>query len=248
MRGKVLGWAAALVGLLAALALAGTALLAQPGAAHEARLRPTRPAFDGLCRKFARQSELRQGVVTGSGRRRVAVIGDSYSVGLGLRHPANAWTRWLPGQVRVFGFSGSGFSRTASPCTGASYAERAPEALASRPSLVVVEGGLNDVGQPPHRVLAGFEHLVAELEGQHVVVVGPADAPLRARGARLVDRLLRWACRREGVRYFSMIHDHFGYLGSGLHLTPASHRAFGRDVARDLRRHGSSVPIPLRRS
>jgi len=248
MRGKLRRWAAPTTGLLAALALAGSALLAQSGAAHEARLRPTRPTFAGLCQRFARQSELRQGVVTGSGRRRIAVIGDSYSVGLGLRHPADAWTHWLPGQVRVFGFSGSGFSRTASPCTGASYAERAPEALASRPSLVVVEGGLNDVGQPPHRVLAGFDHLMAELRGQHVVVVGPADAPLRARGARRVDLLLRWACHREGVRYFSMIHDHFRYLGSGLHLTPASHRVFGRDVARDLRRYGSSVPIPLRRT
>lgn len=182
------------------------------------------------CARFAVQSQVRERLVSGHGRR-VVVIGDSYSVGLGLRDPERSWPSRLPGRVHVYGFSGSGFSRHASACPDVSYAARATRAVHAGADLVVVEGGLNDTDQPAADVRAGFRSLMTELEGKHVLVVGPPAAPARAAGARRVDLLLREECARAGVAYLSMIDRYLPYLDDRLHLTPAGHRAFGSIVA-----------------
>lgn len=182
------------------------------------------------CARLATQSQARERLVTGRGER-VVVIGDSYSVGLGLSNPATSWPSQLPGRVHVFGFSGSGFSTHSSPCARAAYDVRAPRALAAGADLVVVEGGLNDFDQPASAVTTGFRTLMGELRGHHVVVVGPPPAPARTSGAERVDAILRAESARAGVDYVSMIEDHFSYLDDDLHLTPASHREFGDLVA-----------------
>lgn len=187
------------------------------------------------CAQFSFQSQVRERLVTGHGRR-VVVIGDSYSVGLGLHDPQTSWPSRLPGRVHVYGFSGSGFSAGASPCPAVQYAAREPHALSSGADLVVVEGGLNDYDQAPAAVQAGFRALVRELHGHRVLVVGPAAAPARAAAARRVDALLQAESKRAGVRYLSMANQRFGYLDDGLHLTPHGHQAFGTVVARVVSR------------
>jgi acyl-CoA thioesterase-1 len=183
------------------------------------------------CARLGAQSLARERMVTGHGDR-VVVIGDSYSVGLGLRRPQYSWPARLPGRVRVYGFSGSGFSARASGCPGAAYDERAPRALRDGADLVVVEGGLNDYDQPAAAVRSGFRALVAELRGHRLLVVGPPDAPAREDGARRVDEILRKESARAGVSYLSMVGQRFDYLDDRLHLTPGGHRAFGDTVAR----------------
>jgi acyl-CoA thioesterase-1 len=182
------------------------------------------------CVRLALQSQVRERVVTGHGER-IVVIGDSYSVGLGLRDPDRSWPSRLPGRVHVFGFSGSGFSQDASGCPGASYADRAPHAMAHGASLVVVEGGLNDYDQPTADVRAGFRRLIEELGSRPVLVVGPPAAPARAAAALRVDEVLREESVRAGVEYLSMADRYLPYLDDRLHLTPAGHRAFGSIVA-----------------
>jgi acyl-CoA thioesterase-1 len=182
------------------------------------------------CVRLALQSQVRERMVTGHGER-VVVIGDSYSVGLGLRDPDRSWPSRLPGRVHVFGFSGSGFSQDASGCPGASYADRAPHAMAHGASLVVVEGGLNDYDQPTADVRAGFRRLIEELGSRPVLVVGPPAAPARAAAALRVDEVLREESVRAGVEYLSMADRYLPYLDDRLHLTPAGHRAFGSIVA-----------------
>jgi acyl-CoA thioesterase-1 len=183
------------------------------------------------CAGFALQSEARERLTAGHGNR-VVVIGDSYSVGLGLRDPRVSWPSRLPGEVQVFGFSGSGFSRGASPCRGVSYDAREPRALRGGADLVVVEGGLNDHDQPTSEVRLGFRRLVERLEGHPVLVVGPAAAPARAAAAGRVDAVLAEESARAGVAYLSMLDHRFEYLTDGLHLTASGHRAFGDVVAR----------------
>jgi acyl-CoA thioesterase-1 len=185
------------------------------------------------CARFSAQSEARERLVTGRGDR-VVVIGDSYSVGLGLREPARSWPSRLPGRVHVFGFSGSGFSAGASPCRAVAYDVRAPHALRGGADLVVVEGGLNDHDQPASAVRAGFRALMRQLHGLRVLVVGPPVAPARETGARRIDAILEQESARARVPYVSMVDEQLDHLDDKLHLTPAGHRVFGDAVAAAL--------------
>lgn len=182
------------------------------------------------CERFAAASVDRAREVTGTGRR-VVVIGDSWSVGLGLADPAASWPARLPGSVHVAGFSGSGFSEHASECGPVSFADRARAALADGADLVVVEGGLNDYDQPDAAITSGFVRLVREVGARRLVVVGPADAPSRAAAVPRVDALLAALCKEYAVPYVRTAGLGLGYLDDDLHLTAASHVVFGDAVA-----------------
>lgn len=198
------------------------------------------------CAHLGAQSLARERMVTGHGAG-VVVIGDSYSVGLGLRRPQDSWPSRLPGRVHVYGFSGSGFSVHASSCRGVAYDARAPRALQALhddTGLVVVEGGLNDYDQPTAAVRSGFRALVSALRGHRLLVVGPPSAPARVDGARRVDAVLHAEAARAGVPYLSLLGRHFDYLDDRLHLTPGGHRAFGDAVTSALRTEPSGVQRP----
>lgn len=192
------------------------------------------------CERFAAASVQRAAAVTGTGRP-VVVIGDSWSVGLGLTDPVASWPSRLPGRVRVAGFSGSGISADASPCPRSSFADRASAAVHGGADLVVVEGGLNDVDQSDAAIRAGFDRLMVPLAGHRVVVVGPAAAPSRADRVARVDALLADLAARHGATYVRATGLALDYLPDGLHLTPAGHRTFGDAVARAIRDHLGDV-------
>ncbi|CAI9416327.1 hypothetical protein HIDPHFAB_02745 [Nocardioides sp. T2.26MG-1] len=184
------------------------------------------------CERFAADSAARGEQVAGEGRR-VVVIGDSWSAGLGLDRPAQSWPSRLPGSVHVAGFSGSGFGAHASACAGVSFAERAPAAVRGGADLVVVEGGLNDYDRPDAEIRTGFARLMRALGGDRdrVVVVGPASAPSRAAAVPRVDALLASLAEQYGVAYVRTSDLRLDYLDDRLHLTPAGHQAFGDFVA-----------------
>jgi acyl-CoA thioesterase-1 len=189
-----------------------------------------RGADPGRCQRFAADSAERADHVTGSGDR-VVVIGDSYSAGLGLADSTTSWPSRLPGSVHVAGFSGSGFSETASACDAVSFADRAPAAVRGGADLVVVEGGLNDYDQPAAAITDGFRRLMGALDGLDVVVVGPVSAPSRAGAVPRVDALLASLCRQYDVPYVGTSDLALDYLDDDLHLVPASHADFGDAVA-----------------
>ncbi len=189
-------------------------------------------AGTSYCARHTLQSAQRADLVTGSGRP-VTVVGDSWSVGLGLDELSGSWPSRLPGRVRVAGFSGSGFSRTASPCGDESFGTRAAglvDGVAPR-GLVVVEGGLNDFDRTSTAITLGFARLMQTLEGRRVVVVGPASAPSRAAAVPRVDRLLARLAADSGVPYVATSDLRLPYLSDGLHLTAAGHVMFGDAVA-----------------
>lgn len=189
------------------------------------------------CEAFAAESRERAAAVTGSGQR-VVVIGDSWSAGLGLEQLAGSWPSRLDGTVHVAGFSGSGFSAGASDCRRVSFADRAPAALRAGADLVVVEGGLNDFDQPDADIRAGFARLMQQLDGQRVVVVGPAAAPSRAAQVPRVDGLLAELAAQQGVPYVRTSGLELPYLPDQLHLTEAGHEVFGDHVAEALAQIG----------
>lgn len=182
------------------------------------------------CERLAVASAARASQVTGSGDR-VVVIGDSWSAGLGLDQPGLSWPSRLSGRVHVAGFSGSGFSAGASHCDQVSFADRADAAVRSGAARVVVAGGLNDVDRSDAEIRRGFARLMGTVGSYDVVVVGPATAPVRARGVPRVDRLLAALARAHGVDYIATSDLRLSYLDDGLHLTRAGHRAFGDAVA-----------------
>lgn len=182
------------------------------------------------CARFEKVAAARMLADVGSGER-VVVIGDSYSVGLGLTRATDSWPSRLPGRVHVSGFSGSGFSDRASGCGQVSFADRAARAVRGGADLVVVEGGLNDYDRSDAEIVAGFSRLVDELGDLPVLVVGPAAAPSRAAAAAHVDGLLAGLAERHETAYVSMLDLDLTYLDDRLHLTPAGHVAFGDAVA-----------------
>lgn len=198
-----------------------------------------RAGADDHCRAFAdAASRLRQSPAMGDGDgllSDVLVIGDSYSVGLGVGE-GQGWPSRLPGRVRVEGFSGSGYSRDASGCGDVSFASRAPRALRDDTRLVIVEGGLNDVDQPAAAIRDGFERLMRTVDGRRVLVVGPPSAPDRAEVVPTVDALLARLAADHGASYLSLLEHDFPYLDDGLHLTAEGHRLFGDAVAAALLR------------
>jgi acyl-CoA thioesterase-1 len=186
------------------------------------------------CRDIRTASEERRAVVAREPGPRIAVIGDSWSQGTDLADPAGSWPSRLQGTVVVDGFGGSGFTIAASPCRDVAFPLRVDRALATGPDLVVVQGGLNDFDVSDSVVRQGVEQTLRRLEGQQVVVVGPAAAPRRAAGAARVDALLAQATADAGVPYIRTSGWELEYLSDRLHLTPEGHAAFGDAVQAEL--------------
>jgi len=185
------------------------------------------------CDRFAAASaeRLRQDSGDSEAGPRIVVIGDSYSVGLGLAQPRDAWPSRLPGRVHVAGFSGSGFSAQASPCGPVSYADRAPAAVRGGADVVVVEGGLNDWDATDREIARGFYRLMQRLDGYRVLVVGPAGAPARIGSVPRVNRVLTRLSRTHDATFVRMSGLDVPYLPDDLHLTPRGHELFGDRVA-----------------
>jgi acyl-CoA thioesterase-1 len=213
-----------LLGLLAIVlaTVASTTMLARAGA------RPDPCATKGA---LARE---RGALVSGAGAQ-VLVIGDSYSVGAGVR-PDQSWPVRLPGRVRVDGFSGSGFSLGASPCGDVSYATRAGHDRLAGVDLVVVEGGLNDVDQPLADLDAGYDRLMRALGERPVLVVGPPAVPLLPYDdVAAVDARLSELAASHGAPYLSMLDTTLTFQPDRLHPDAAGHRLFGERVAGRVR-------------
>lgn len=217
------------VALVAAVVVAATvALVARAGAGAE------------RCEEFRAAADQRYEATTAAARARsgseplTLVIGDSYSVGLGVE-PAQAWPARLPGRVVVDGFSGSGFSSDASECGDLSYASRADDTLREVGDfdLVVVEGGLNDFDQSPEQIEEGVRRLFEVLGDRDVLVVGPPPAPSRSTAVPVVDEQLARLTEELGGTYLSMVDGEFDYLPDRLHLTPDGHEEFGDTVAEE---------------
>lgn len=169
----------------------------------------------------------------------VVVIGDSYAQGWKLDEPFASWPtamgRELDVGVEVDAFAGSGFTATHG-CGQVAYGDRVAAAVSHRPTLVVVEGGLNDTRAPDADLVTGVGRVLAGLSGVDVVLVGPPLAPARAAAdVRRVDAVLTRAAHRWRTPYVSTMSWPLRYLSDGLHLTPRSHDDFGRRVAASIR-------------
>ena len=165
-------------------------------------------------------------------RTRVVVIGDSYSRGYGLPDPSRSWPSYLaePLAAKVFvdGFDGSGF--TDSNRCAVPYSSRVAAALARRPDMVLVEGGLNDAYRTDAQLRAGVAELVHQMgrvHGVRLVVIGPPDSPVITDAAR-VDSTLAALSVELGFEYVSTYGWDLPLASDGVHPTMSGHRIFAR--------------------
>lgn len=171
----------------------------------------------------------------------VAVIGDSYSQGEHLPNPRqDSWPTWLGHDtgwsVRVDGSGGSGFTN-GGPCGYHQFDRRAEAATSTGASIVIFQGGLNDLGaSPASESLAASAALDATEKVPNVVVIGPMRAP-RADPAAVdrTDKALSDSVNSRRRVYISTLRWELPTLPDGLHLTPEGHRLYASRVATMLR-------------
>lgn len=197
------------------------------------------PSAEAECQVIQQINQKRGSGPVGAGSRTIAVLGDSYAEGQQLANPLDSWpTRFAANEnatAWVDAVGGSGFSRSAY-CPGAEYPKRAASVLAHSPTLVVVQGGLNDVSSTDDQIKQGFDQTIAALKGVNVVVVGPPPAPQRDPNAvRRVDRDLAAEAGLRQVRYVSALAWLLSYGPDHLHPDVAGQQAFADLLASALR-------------
>lgn len=191
------------------------------------------------CRNIQAVNDQRGPGPVGSGPTTLAVIGDSYAEGQELDDPLQSWpTRFGADEqatVWVYAVGGSGFSQS-TYCPDAAYPKRAAAAREHDPRMVVVQGGLNDVGSTDAEIRGGLDATVAALPGAQVVIVGPPLAPQRDAGSvRRVDAALAAESAAKGVRYVSALGWQLTYGPDRLHPDVAGQQVFADDLAAALR-------------
>ncbi|WP_433039067.1 SGNH/GDSL hydrolase family protein [Actinomycetospora sp. CA-053990] len=194
---------------------------------------------DVCLKASAEATALSSAVPLTEGTRTVVALGDSYTA-------VSRSAGWVPvlGMSRRWtayaeGFGGSGFVNPG-PCRNMAFAQRIGSVLDHRPDVVIVQGGMNDVGVSEDELRAAADQVLAGLHRVPVVVVvGPPAAPARATGTAGVDRVLAEVCATAGRTYISTQNWPLQFRADNIHLTTPGYVDFGRRVA-------SSVPEPFR--
>jgi acyl-CoA thioesterase-1 len=194
-------------------------------------------AVERACDATAAQAVERNAVVRGTGSKRVTVLGDSYSAGYGVAL-ADSWPSLSAAQlgaaVTVRSLGGTGYA--ASPCgPHDTFADRAASVRSTRPDLVIVQGGLNDVLASPEAIRAGATRMLDSLGGVDVVLVGPPAAPKWTAEAKRVDRTLASFAAAHHVRYVSTLYWPLTFSADGIHPDAAGYRVFAHRVAEAVR-------------
>ncbi|MGG7450542.1 SGNH/GDSL hydrolase family protein [Plantibacter auratus] len=216
--------------------IASTALVLGGGAAYA--ILPKHFARIAACESIRAVIDERGDVVHAQdGGTHVFVLGDSYTSGDTLEERTDAWVYQLPASldwsidfsgVGMTGFTNGGY------CEDGSYPDRLASLTIPEASLFVIEGGLNDTAVSEEELRAGLaDTLRAVPAGMPVVIIGPVAAP-NSPNAPKVDRILADEATELGATYVSAINWDLEFGPDGLHLTPAGHSAYARQLSAAL--------------
>jgi len=227
------------VGLLALCAVLGTAL---SGLGAPSRATAAAATSVGAARPAA--------VVTASSLSRplIAVVGASFAAGVGAGAPGASWpkqlSRMLGWRLVVSADSGAGFVARGAYRRGpfARLLGRLPLGRL-RPTVLLVQGGHNDVGRPLGLIEAQVGDLIGLIHHESpatmvgvVTVFSPAGQLSAA--ARATDAVIVASARRAdpSVLIFDPLRENwrFGRVGDGLHPSAAGHRWIASLLARQL--------------
>jgi lysophospholipase L1-like esterase len=232
--------AMAAVATLSALGVAGSV------AAVQASTGPARPA--PAVSAVAAARKVRCSPSTTPVQPVLAVVGASFSAGVGAGRPAQAWPadlgRILHLKVAVSAVSGAGYVNLGAGRRGPFKAMAGRLNLARlRPELVLIQGGHNDINHPAGQVRQSVHALITQIRCESprsrigIVSVFPTgDVP--SAGARATDRVIVAAARAAdpAVLVFDPIAGHWDFprIGDDLHPSPAGHLWIARKIAAGL--------------
>lgn len=124
--------------------------------------------------------------------------------------------------VYADGIGGTGFI-SPGPCGGQSFASRLDRAIQRHPSVLIVEGGLNDVDTDPAMLSRAVRELLQRAaQVPRVIVVGPTAAPARPKSA-VVDGLLRSTTQEADRVYVSTQRWRLPFRDDGVHPSVAGY-------------------------
>jgi lysophospholipase L1-like esterase len=138
----------------------------------------------------------------------VAFLGDDWTSGTGASSPAKRFTTLVSAKLhlreRNLGVAGSGYAKQG--LSGGDYLSRVPTVVAAHPTIVIVSGGRNDVGETvgyvQSRARRLFQLLHSRLPRTTVVAVQPMWGSSPAPPAlHRVIRAVRRGVQAAGVHY-----------------------------------------------
>jgi lysophospholipase L1-like esterase len=193
------------------------------------------------------------------GIRAVAIVGASYTAGVGPDNPAHSWAADFARKLRwnavIYAVPGAGYVRTGTdglgPMTRMLEVERLP-GLA--PSLVIVQAGHDDGGVTARverrQVLRTIDLIRAEAPLARIALLTVFSAPSGPVSPALyrADRAIVTAARDADPHVIIMDpltgHWKFQHAHDGLHPTAAGDAWIARKVAAILRAHGIAASPP----
>ncbi|WP_162247524.1 SGNH/GDSL hydrolase family protein [Rhodococcus sp. Leaf233] len=184
---------------------------------------------------------------------RVAVLGDSYTVGVGSTsnngYATQAEQRYC-WRLNAQGESSTGYVNTA-PDGSPPFTDvgRIAETVSDDPQVIIVQGSTNDAGKPGVREAAEsvYRALRAGAPNATIVAVGPTDAPIVPDQALAEIRdQVRAAADASGVQFvdpleLGWLRDETLYGSDRLHPTDSGHKTMAEDLHNVLVERGIST-------
>lgn len=185
----------------------------------------------------------------------VMFIGDSWTHGTGADDPTSqgypqATAAALDVQADVFGYGSVGYVSTGVDKQGAFQTRLAADQPAGTPSLIVLQGSLNDAKESPAKITEAASALVTDVRGKfpqaQVVMVGPAPATEGLINVLApIDLALSQAATAQEVPYISPLREQWfsagnlaGYMNpmdGSPHPNNAGHKLFGEKLATGIK-------------
>jgi lysophospholipase L1-like esterase len=187
---------------------------------------------------------------------RVAIVGASFTAGVGPGNPGKSWAVLLARMEHwdavVYGDPGAGYVRLGAGHGGPVAAELARIGLqALNPALVIVQAGHNDVGEPlpleRQRVAQAIALIRAEAPRARIALLTVFPGRSRAARVYLTDQAIVTAARAAdpGVIIMDPLTGRWNFprVRDRLHPTAGGDAQIAQKVAEILREHGV-IPGP----
>jgi lysophospholipase L1-like esterase len=168
---------------------------------------------------------------------KLAVLGDSYTQGMYLDKPTDAYPYLLDPTALVDGSGGSGYS-SGGPCGSNQLTNRVAHIIGTKPAMLIIQSGINDRHYSDVGVAARslFDRVAKESADTRVIVLGPFNPPAVA-GPELdaVADAIKDAAESRKLTYVDPRGWNFDLLADGLHPSQRGHQQIAEKLREAIR-------------